>query len=92
MLETLFYFTDIRTHIGTPTRAFVHMHARTYIALKPRCGSQVYRQEAGGSVTYARGCRSNSRLVGSDTCDDYATESCSSVDLKTVSKTVLFGK
>ncbi|KAK2180308.1 hypothetical protein NP493_451g02001 [Ridgeia piscesae] len=40
----------------------------------------MYRRESHGSTTYARGCKSLSSLVKSDNCDEYTTESCSTVD------------
>ena len=46
---------------------------------------QMYRKISQGGVTYARGCKSPSSDVTSDTCDEPNEESCSTVRGTTVS-------
>ena len=56
------------------------------------CIPQVYREDLlGARVTYARGCQSEERNVANDKCDEFSSESCSTVGLHTVSiRTLLY--
>ena len=46
---------------------------------------QMYQRVSQGNVTYARGCKSPSTDLTTDTCDEYNEESCSTVHGTTVS-------
>ena len=48
---------------------------------------QVYRLKEGSSVAYARGCKS--KLLSKDTCDDFISEVCATVDSRTVRKYIV---
>jgi len=50
----------------------------------------MYRREVNGSVTYARGCKSNSSVVTYDRCNEYTTEHCSIVGDEKVNMLLLF--
>ena len=66
------------------------MPARTYAEIHIICKQltyslQMYRKISQGNVIYARGCKSPSRYVAYDTCDEHKEEICSTVRDTTVS-------